>query len=280
MNRRQVGPRVGLIAAVAVTVAVSACGTATTATAGQPAEPSSMPAGSPGPPGAAGTVAAVTAADIQVQNPRIGQVRVTFSPSTSFTKMVTATPGDLVVGDCALAIGAPQPVGAATSPLTAASVLISHPTADGGCPAGGFGGQGRGRSGSAGGGQNGGGQNGGGASPRTASGNPNRPPGAGRGRAGTAAGKIVSVNGASFVVQLGAATTTRSVTTTQTTAFTKTTTTDKSALAVGQCVTAAGPADDTGTVAASSISIRQPGPNGCQGGPGRAGRGAAGGNGS
>lgn len=273
MNRRQVGPGIGLIAAVAL--AVSACGSATTATAGQPAEPSSMPAGSPGPPGAAGTVAAVTTADIQVQNPRIGQVRVTFSPSTSFTKMVAATPGDLVVGDCALAIGAPQPGGAATSPLTAASVLISQPTADRGCPAGGFGGQGRGRSGSA-----GSGQNGGGASPGTASGNPNRPPGAGRGRGATAAGKIISVNGASFVVQLGASTTTRSVTTTQTTAFTKTTTTDKSALAVGQCVTAAGPADDTGTVAASSISIRQPGPNGCQGGPGRAGRGAASGNGS
>jgi hypothetical protein len=69
------------------------------------------------------------------------------------------------------------------------------------------------------------------------------------------------------------ASTTRTIATTATTTFTKTVTTDHSALAVGECVTAVGPPDDTGAVAASSISIRQPGPTGCQGGFGGPGRG-------
>jgi hypothetical protein len=85
-------------------------------------------------------------------------------------------------------------------------------------------------------------------------------------------GKITSVNGTGFVVELSTSNTSRSVITTATTTFSKTVSTDKSGLAVGQCVTAIGPSDDTGTVAASSISIRQPGPNGCQGGFGGRGR--------
>lgn len=241
MNRRVLGPGAGLIAVV--TIAVSACGSTGTPATGQPAEPSSPPAAPAGPAGASGTVAAVTASDIQVQDPRAGQVRVTFTPSTSFTKTVAATARDLVIGYCAVAIGAAQPAGTPTGSLTATSVLINPAAADGGCSAGGF-----------------------------ARGS------AGRGRG--AAGKITSVSGAGFVIQLAASNTTRSVSTTPTTMFTRTAGTDKSALAVGQCVTAVGPSDDTGTVAASSISIRQPGPNGCQGGPGRAGRGAASRNGS
>ena len=265
MNRRVFGPSVGLIAVLAV--ALSACGGAGPATAEQPAEPSATSAAASG---AAGTVAAVSASDIQVQNPRTGQVRVSFTPATSFTKTVPATTGDLVVGDCALATGAPQSAGTPqatgdpTAPLIATSVLISPATADGACSPGGFGGPR---------GPRGGGGPAGAAPPRS----PNRPDGGSRGRGGTVLGKITSVSGSGFVVQLGPSNTTRSVVTTQTTAFSKTVTTDKSGLAVGQCVTAVGPSDDTGTVAASSISIRQPGPNGCQGragGPGRGGQGA------
>ncbi|MGH3783625.1 MAG: hypothetical protein ACRDRO_24135 [Pseudonocardiaceae bacterium] len=87
---------------------------------------------------------------------------------------------------------------------------------------------------------------------------------AGRGRGAPAAGKITSISGSGFVLQTSSAS--RAVTTAQATTFSKTVTTDHSVLAVGQCVTAVGPSDDTGTVAASSISIRQPGPQGCQGG--------------
>ena len=104
MNRRWLGPSLGFVAVVAVTV--SACGTAGTSTAGQPAESSSARAAPAGPRGASGTVAALTASSFEVQNPRNGQVTVTFTPSTSFTHTVPATAVDLVVGDCALATGA------------------------------------------------------------------------------------------------------------------------------------------------------------------------------
>jgi hypothetical protein len=248
MNRQVSGSRPLFVtatvaaAAVATAVAVSACGS--------PSNPSpaaeSATQSSPPPRGTTGTVAAVTATDIEVQNPRSGQVRVTFTPSTSFIKTVTATAGDLAVGDCALATGPAQAAGTQAGPRTATSVLISPATAGGTCP-------GRGAR-----------------------------AGAGRGRGMAAAGKITSVSSTGFVVQTDGPNTTRTVTTTATTVFTRTVTTDKSGLAVGQCVTAMGPSDDTGTVAASSISIRQPSPNGCLGfgGPGRPGRAATNGNGS
>ena len=242
MNRRVSASGAGLFAAVAV--AISACSSPSNPShAAEPATQSSLPPAV----GAAGTVAAVTATDIEVQNPRAGQVRVTFTPSTSFTKTVTATAGDLMVGDCGFATGPAQSAGTQAGPFTAASVLISPAAADGSCP-------GRG--------------------PRA---------GGVRGRGTTAAGKITSVSGTVFVVQVSTSNTPRTVTTTATTAFNKTVAADKSNLAVGQCVTAMGPSDDTGTVAASSITIRQPGPNGCLGGfggSGPAGRAAASGNGS
>jgi Domain of unknown function (DUF5666) len=261
MNRWLFGPAFGLAAVIAVVV--SACGNAGTSTAGQAAEPSSSPATPAGSPGASGTVAAVTDSNLQVQNPRTGQVTVSFTPSTNFTKTVPATAADLVVGNCALALGAPQPAGDPPSAVTATSVLISPATADGGCTAGGFGGPGRGaRTGSPGSSPNG---------DAPPSRNPNQPSGAGRGRGATTLGKITSTSGAGFVVQTGTSNAPRTVTTTQSTTFTKTVATDHSALAVGECVTALGPSDDTGAVAASSINIRPPGPNGCQGGggPGR-----------
>lgn len=234
MNRWLFGWTFGLVAVVAV--AVSACGNAGTPTAGQPAESSSAPAAPAGRPGASGTVAAVTGSSLQVQNPRSGQVTVTFAPSTNFTRTVAATAADVVVGDCALALGAPQPAGDPAGPVTAMSVQISPVAADGGCR-----------------------------------------PGGGRGRGATASGKITSTSGAGFVIQTGTSNVTRTVTTTQATTFTKTVAADHSVLAVGECVTAVGPSDDTGAVAASTISIRPAGPNGCQGGvgPGRTRPGAA-----
>jgi hypothetical protein len=237
MNRWLFGPGLGLVAA-AVAVAVSACGTADTSTAGQPAGSGSAPAAPPvGPRGASGAVAALSGSTLQVQNARTGQVTVTFTPSTSFTRTVAAAAADLAVGDCALAVGASAPTSSPAvpaGPVTATSVMISPATADGGCPAGGPGGPGRGA----------------------------RPAGGGRGA--RAAGKITSISGSGFVLQTSNVT--RAVTTTQATTFSKTVATDHSALAVGQCVTTVGPSGDTGTVAASSISIRQPGPQGCQGG--------------
>lgn len=235
MNRWLFGLSFGLVAVVAG--AASACGNAGTSPAGPSTESSSPPAAPARPPGASGTVAAVTASGLQVQNPRIGQVTVTFTPSTSFTRTGPATATDLVVGDCALAVGAPQPAGDPAGPVTATSVVISPAAADGECTASGFGGPGRGA---------------------------------------RASGKITSISGGGFVMHIGTSNATRSVTTTRTTTFSKTVASDHSALAVGECVTAVGPSDNTGAVAASSISIRQPGPRGCQGGFGGRGTGRAG----
>jgi hypothetical protein len=68
---------------------------------------------------------------------------------------------------------------------------------------------------------------------------------------------------------------TTTVTTDASTTFTKVVPVSQSTLAVGQCVAAVGPADETGAVSANSVSIRPPGPNGCL--TGRGGRGGGGG---
>ncbi len=90
-------------------------------------------------------------------------------------------------------------------------------------------------------------------------------------------GKVASVSAPTFGVQgnnrSGVATTT-TVTTDASTTFTKVVSASQSNLAVGQCIAATGPSDQTGAVTANSIAIRPPGPNGCftgrggQGGPG------------
>jgi hypothetical protein len=61
------------------------------------------------------------------------------------------------------------------------------------------------------------------------------------------------------------------VTTTAATKYLKVVTAHPSALKVGQCITAVGPANSIGTVAARSIRITPPGPNGCVTGFGRRG---------
>jgi hypothetical protein len=98
-------------------------------------------------------------------------------------------------------------------------------------------------------------------------------------------GKVASVTGPTFVVQRtdrnGANMTTNGTTTVTTdasTTFTTVVSASQSNLAVGQCVAAVGPADQTGAVTANSISIRPPGPNGCFTGArrGQGGQGAPG----
>ncbi len=86
------------------------------------------------------------------------------------------------------------------------------------------------------------------------------------------------MSGPTFTVQRtdrNGATTTTSITTDASTTFTKVVSASQSTLAVGQCVAAVGPADQTGAVTANTISIRPPGPNGCftgRGGQGGRGR--------
>jgi hypothetical protein len=86
---------------------------------------------------------------------------------------------------------------------------------------------------------------------------------------------VISLSANGFVVQgrnrAAGTDTTVTVTTTAATKYLKVVTARPSALKVGQCIVALGPANSIGTVAARSIRISQPGPNGCVTGFGRRG---------
>lgn len=256
--------------------------------------------GARGFPGATGLLAEIDGTTLQVQGADT-QTAVTYSAATTFTHTVSARLSDVVVGACVQARTARLPSGtgdaaptaapsANAGPIVAASVEIT-PSVNGSCaspvgsrapfPGGTRGPEGTGaptRSPSAGG--NGFGSNG---------------PG-GRGFGGLGAfGKVTAVNGATFTIESsrpqdgGAATTaapgtavpgtavptTESVETSAVTTYTRTLSTNAKALAVGLCVTALGKASDTGSIAATSITIR-PAENGsCSSGFGRRGPGGS-----
>jgi hypothetical protein len=250
-----------------VVLAATACGSSAGTTV-TPAAPSSSPAPrstAPAFPGVVGTAAAVSGSSLEVQNPTTGQVTVTFTAATAITETVTVTSKDVTVGSCVTVVGLPAATGAATRSVTATSVTISSPV-NGNCGgAGGFGGP-RGT-----------------ASPRPSFSPRARPSGSrgafGGGAFGGANGKVTSLSASGFVVQgrslAAGGNTTVTVTTTAASKYLKVVTVGPSALKVGQCITAAGPANSIGAVAARSIRISQPGPNGCVTGFG--GRGGAGG---
>src|SRR5262249_28026208 len=104
-------------------------------------------------PAAQGTIAALTATNMEVQNPQSGQVTVTYGAKTTFTQTSAATKASVVVGTCVAAMAARSqtPGGAAPSTpapsasprpritsFTAATVVITQPV-NGTCN-GGFGG--------------------------------------------------------------------------------------------------------------------------------------------
>jgi Domain of unknown function (DUF5666) len=258
-----------------VVLAVTACGgggtTATPATPAATVASPAAPSSSPAPtgtraafPGTVGTAAAVSGSSLEVQNPTSGQVTVTFSASTAITDTVTVTSKDVKVGSCVTVAGKPAAAGTASKSVTATSVTISAPVKGNCTAAGGFGGFG-------GGGAGGGFGGGGGSSPRPSFSPRPRPSGSrgafGGGGFGGADGKVTSVSASGFVVQgrnpAAATGTSITVTTSATTKYLKTVTAGPSALKVGQCITAVGTPNSIGAVAARSIRISQPGPNGC-----------------
>lgn len=261
---------------------VSACGGGTSATgnpAGSPTTTASGNGAGGGPagggrafPGATGLLAQIDGTTLQVQSADT-QTAVTYSASTTFTNTVAAKSSDVVVGMCVQARSArtasgsggatptPSPRDGAT-PIMAASVEIS-PAINGRCTAGG------GRLS--------------GARPPGAAGDPNGPagrPSSGRTRAPGAGGngfgsnrfgglgafgKVTSAAGTGFTLESsrpanGTATTgapsMQTVETSTATTYTRSRTANAKALAVGLCVSALGKADDTGSIAATSITLR------------------------
>jgi hypothetical protein len=223
-------------------------------------------------PGTTGLLAQIDGTTLQVQGTDT-QTAVSYSSKTTFTNTVAAKLSDVVVGVCVQARSArPDPgtgggaptaaPSAASGPIVATSVEIS-PAVNGTCSAIG-------------------GLRSGGTRPPGTAGDPTRPPGTpgsgrtrgpganGNGFAGGfgglgAFGKVTAVNGTSFTVESrrptnGTATTaTPTMQTVQTpaaTTYTKTGAASPKALVVGLCVTALGPADSTGSIAATSIALR------------------------
>lgn len=251
---RRRGVVLGVVGAVAL-VTLAACGSSSGSSAS-----SSASAGPSAPsdstrrfPGVTGTIAAVSSGTLQVQNPQSGQTAVTYTGSTPVTATVTATRAALAAGKCATVGGTG----------TTQTVTISAP--QGGSCTRGFGGRG-----------SFGGAAGGNGTPRA------RPSGAPNGngnRLGAfVGGSITSVTPTSFVVSRSnpnGGNTTSTVTTTATTVYLQTASATDSALKVGQCLTAIGKTGDTGAVAATSLAVRAPGPQGCT--TGFRGRGMGGG---
>jgi hypothetical protein len=211
-------------------------------------------------PGANGKVAAVDGSTAQVQSQQNGQVAVSWTSSTKFTKQVSARLADVKVGDCVLV----RPVEASsngsdstTQPttVTAATVRITEPV-NGSCAPtlrGGPGGaQGSGP-------QDSGPQlnQGGGSGPPSGS---ETPGGQTKFRGfGGASGAVTAASATGFTVDAvtpGSDTKTSvAVTVSGTTTYTTTAKAAASDVKVGVCVQANGKADDTGALTATRIAV-------------------------
>jgi hypothetical protein len=271
-----------LLVTGALALTVAACSTSTPTAAGPT---TTTPAaqqnarGAQTPPGAFGTAAAVSATSLEVQSRQDGQVTVKFNGSTKFTNTIKASLTDVKTGECVVVTA--RSGGAQATKLTARTVQITT-AGSAGCTAAGFGGGGFG---------GGGGFAGRGGSRTPDPSHQPRPSGANRPGAdfGRAFGTVTAVSGPGFTVKGVARGSTPAVTTAVTvnasTTYTKTAGASSSALTVGDCVAALGPADDTGAVTAKTIAVSKPGNDGCEGGFGGgagagAGRGGFRGNGN
>jgi len=242
----------------ALLLAVAACGSngpQGVRGQGEPGGPQNAQAG-PGAggrmPGAVGKVAAVTGSTAQVQGPD-GQVAVTWTASTTFTKEVSATLSDVKVGSCVMVGSTDQTTPGSTpaTAVTAASVRITAKD-NGSCAVlpGGPGGP-------AGSGGPGGGPQVSGTPPSGAAGQ--RPQVRGM---GGAFGEVTAVSATGFTVASalpgGTGTTTVTVTVGSGTTYSRTGPGAAADVKVGACVAANGHTDDTGAVTATRVAVTQP----------------------
>ncbi len=202
-------------------------------------------------PAASGTVAAIAGNTMQVQNPQVGQVAVTWTSSTKFSHQVATTLAAVKAGDCITAM-APAGTSFTATSFTATSLVVTSGACTigtgprpSGFPSGGPSGFPSGRP----------------------SGFPSgaRPSGfpSGRGRFGAvASGKVTSISGSTLTIaarqfnQTG--TSTKTITVTPSTKITTEAATTASSVKVGKCVSAEGSADSTGAVTATRVQITDP----------------------
>ena len=247
--------RVAVIGLAGVFV-LTACSNSTP-TSHDPSTPASSASASPAGPGnndarqrgpaASGTVAAVAGNTMQVQNPQVGQVAVTWTSSTKFSHQVATTLAAVKAGDCITAM-APAGTSFNATSFTASSLVVSS----GACTIG--------------------------TGPRPSgfpsgrpSGRPSgfpsgaRPSGfpSGRGRLGAiASGKVTSISGGTLTIAARqfnqSSTSTKTITVTSSTKITTEAATTASSVRVGKCVSAEGSTDSTGAVTATRVQITDP----------------------
>ncbi|MFI2754477.1 hypothetical protein ACGIF2_13690 [Cellulomonas sp. P22] len=285
-------PRALLVAPIVLTFLLAGCsgdsaGTATSAAAtpagDQPQQGAGgMPGGGmQGGGGTTGEIAYVSGALMQVQGDD-GQTAVTWTDATTFSRIATGSLADVAVGSCVVAFTAGDPSDAVTSVATSVQVTAA---VDGECTSG-FGGMG-GMGGGAPGGDGAGRPDG--APTDMPSGMPTDMPGGmptdvpsgmptggtggqgapGGGFGGATSGLVTAVDGTTLTLttttQDGTAAT-ATVTVDDATTYTTTSAADSTAAVVGLCATARGEADSSGQVAATSITVSDPGDDGCTSG--------------
>lgn len=263
-----------LAAGAAMAVTLAACG------GGSPSASRTAPttnrAGSTGNrssskfPGATGEVAAITGSSMEVQNPESGQVTVSWTGSTVFTRTATVAESSVAVGDCVSATGSTT-----GGTLAATTVTISPPDSSGACNRPGALGRAPARF-----------SRGGGSPPGST---PKRTLPAGAADFGFAGGKVTSVAPTSLVIfgfslsgfagrgrgstgstaPTSVPATTVTVDVNSSTRYSETQAASSADLAIDDCVTATGTADDTGAITARTIRITSMGPGGCTAGFGR-----------
>lgn len=256
------------------------------------------------PIGATGSVAALSGSSMEVQNPSSGQTTVGWTPTTQFSKTASEAVTSLAAGDCVSVTGTSSKTSKTT--IAARSINVTTPTSSGSCTA--FGARtGTGAAGGAPGGfQFRGGPGGAGFGGR--SGNGTRPsfPSGGSGSSNfrkafaslaVVTGKVTGVSGSTLKVSgidVSPGTFQRSapgsstskatqkkpatpktenlrITTSSSTTVRTTQTASASDLAVGDCVSAFGPAASTGAVTATTVRITSTGGGTCTAGAGRFG---------
>ena len=250
------------------------------------------------PIGATGSVAALSGSTMEVQNPSSGQTTVNWTSTTNFSKSVTETVSSLTPGTCVTVTGTSSKSSKTT--IAARSISVVAASTTGSCtgqfrPGGGAGGA----NGPGGGGFRFGGRGGG----TTGGTRPTFNPGSGRrfpnlGSIAIATGKVTAVSGTTLSVSgydlspgnfvrpgTSAKSTTPKtkkpttpktenlkITTTSATTVAATQSAAATDLAVGDCVSAFGPAATTGAVTATTVRITSTGGQTCTAGFG-AGRG-------
>jgi hypothetical protein len=269
-------------------------------TIGSVAGAATTPANAPS--GATGSVASLLGSSMEVQNPSSGQTTVNWTPTTQFSKTVSETVSDLAAGDCVTVTGTASKSSKTT--IAARSITVRAPSSSGSCTAGpgggttaggGFGGPGGFRFRAGGGGT-------GGTRPTFPAGSARRF--AGLSSLSIASGKVTAVSGSTVTlsgVDISAGSFARptksgsskssnsakaaapktenlKITTAGSTTLSATQSAASTDLAVGDCVSAFGPAASNGAVAATTVRITSTGGTSCTGGFG-GGRGFGGGGG-